>query len=457
MSKPTSINALWDGLAPVIDAWGKQSKDKEQNENHSLASFIKQFVYVEDGDQVCDLNRPAEYKMPCLKVFHNSMANIRLEIPAPTKNEPEKTKYIPISQAWLVAPQRVSALGSQYNPAKKERVYQDDNGYKWVNEFRMPKFKETSEQGELQIFNDHMCYLFPEEVERIWFINWMAFNLQYPETRCKVTPLHIAKAHGTGRGWIVELMALLLGEWNQGKTKMKTLCGEGSAGAFQDYFNKTLLCAIEEVKEGDKRFSISDTIRDLLTEPRLEINLKYGGKQTQNVFTNFFFMSNHPDALVIPVQDRRINVFSGPDTVRNGDYYTQLYNWLKTEGVGQLHAYLTNLDLSDFNWKTSMKTFARTLMIENNRNPTEVLFFELMEKPPYPFMTFQQIISEMRSLSPDHFIDLEEGQITKLLQHNADQLKALKINGYTVRPWMLIKAGNPTNAKIRRSVEQISL
>lgn len=60
--------------------------------------------------------------------------------------------------------------------------------------------------------------------------------------RCKVTPLHISIAHGTGRGWIVELMSKLLGQWNCTKTKMSTLCGEGDGGAFQDYLDKSLFC-----------------------------------------------------------------------------------------------------------------------------------------------------------------------------------------------------------------------
>lgn len=304
--------------------------------------------------------------------------------------------------------------------------------------------------------------LFPVERERQWFIDWIAFNIQYPGRRSKVTPLHISIAHGTGRGWIVELMGKLLGQWNCTKTKMGTLCGEGNGGAFTDFLNKSLFCAVEEVREGGRRFAVSDKTRDLLTENHLEVNVKHGSKRTQPVFTNFFFMSNHPDALVLTDQDRRINVFSGPDKAMDRHYYITLYEWLETEGVAALHQELMRRDLSGFDWQHSMRTPARMQMISNNHTETETLFHELMADPPFPAMTFTQIVREMAKLSEkDAFeTDIDEGQLTKLLQHHAQQAGRIKIggrNGKAVRPWALnADIKQDTNA-IRKAVEKCGL
>ena len=64
-----------------------------------------------------------------------------------------------------------------------------------------------------------MEYIIPIEVEREWFYSWMAFNIQKPGTRCKVTPLLIATDHGTGRGWITKQQpvkdAYQNGKWNR--------------------------------------------------------------------------------------------------------------------------------------------------------------------------------------------------------------------------------------------------
>lgn len=44
-----------------------------------------------------------------------------------------------------------------------------------------------------------------------------------------------------------------------------------------------------------------------------------------------------------------------------------------------------------------------------------------MENRPYPAMNFRQIVREMGKLS-DFDTHIEEGQLTKLLQHHAQQM-----------------------------------
>jgi len=439
--------------AATILSMARVTNDKEQGD--LVGAFLDRYIYVQDGDRVCDINKPSHCCLSRLNEFKNRTANVRHEIPTPTQQDPDKTKLDPVWKTWLVHPRRKSAEGTEYTP-REGRIVTDAYGLDWINEFHMPKFAETDSNSELVVFFDHMTYLFPKPKEKEWFISWMAFNLQYPERRCKVVPLHVSVEHGTGRGWVVELLGKLLGQWNCSRTKMDTLSGECSAGAYQDYLNKSIVCAIEEVKEGNKRFSVSDKIRDRLTEPYLEVNLKYGGKKTQKVFTNFFFMSNHPDALVLTTQDRRINVFENPHKPRSERYYDKLYAWLESDGVTQLYNFLMTRDLSSFNWKRSIDTEARTRMIHNNRTETEVLFWDLMENPHYPVMTFQQIVREMKKLSDkDEFeTNVEQGQLTKLLQHHAERIsKQLKVPGINpVRPWVLVPGADTTNEKMRESI-----
>ncbi|AYB49592.1 hypothetical protein CJJ19_09220 [Candidatus Williamhamiltonella defendens] len=427
---------------------------EEQSKGDLLDAFLKQYVYVQDGDRLCDLNKPPHCSISRFNEFKNRTANIRHEISAPTQQDPDRIKLDPVWKAWLLHPKRRSAEGTVYIP-KRGRVITDDYGLDWINEFHMPEFLATTSRENLAIFFEHMNYMFPKEVEKEWFISWMAFNLQYPERRCKVTPLHVSVAHGTGRGWIVELLKKLLGKWNVKKTKMNVLMGEGNGSGFHDFLHNSLLCAVEEVKEGSKRFSISDRIRDLLTENDLEVNIKYGSQKTQEVYTNFFFMSNHPDALVLTKEDRRINVFFGPDRSRDKAYYKRLYEWLETHGVDQLYHYLMKLDLTDFDWTHSIDTESRARMIENNRTETEVLFWEFMENPLYPAMTFRQIIREMGKLSDKGEFAIDETQLTKLLQHHAQHInKNIKIQGKPIRPWVLIQGLELDNKKIRKSIEE---
>ena len=452
--------------------WAREAR----MEDNPLGEFMDRFVYVADGDSVHDLSGFGHDKPLLLKEFKNMTANIitTIEAGAPTVRDPDRVveKRIPVHTLWLTDPERKTAHGFEYAP-DHDQILTDSEGKKFINTFHLPKFANPCNMIEvngvmrmeeaccnklLGIFFRHMEYIVPVEVEREWFYDWMAFNIQKPGQRCKVTPLLIATDHGTGRGWIVQLMNLLLGSWNSTKTKMGTLNGETGAGQFQDFLNHSLLCCIEEVKDGDKRYGITDTIRDYLTENTLEINLKYGAKTTKRVYTNFFWMSNHADAIVLTEEDRRINVFRTEDKPKGHEYYERLYGWLEcsgssassgttpendtasepdsesgntnnnsdrgdpdsfssffegseaednkffdrggskvSAGVACLWHWLNQRDITGFNRYRSMTNRSRRDMIESNMSELERVFWNVASMPPHPVMTLQEIQDHIMS------------------------------------------------------------
>jgi len=473
-----SLRIRWRGFRPgrggrvttfaTVLHWARQARMADD----PLGEFKDRFVYVADGDAVHDLEGLGHDKSLLLKEFKNMTANIRteVEVRAPLANDPDRVimKEFPVHALWLKDPERKTAQGFEYVPTY-ERTLTDSEGKHYINTFHMPKFanpcKTMVVEGQtrlddaccnrlLAVFFRHMEYIVPVEPEREWFYDWMAFNIQRPGERCKVTPLLIATDHGTGRGWIVQLMGLLLGSWNCSKTKMGTLNGESGAGQYQDFLNNALLCCIEEVKDGDKRYGVTDTIRDYLTENTLEINLKYGAKTTKQIYTNFFWMSNHADAIVLTEEDRRINIFRTEDRPKGSDYYERLYGWLEGDrgadiderapgqtnegmegvangdpnadngvnrdgrgadnrvlqsdkdsddkvydrgglkvsaGVACLWHWLNQRDLTGFNCYRSMTNATRRDMIENNMTEIERVFWNVVRTPPYEVMTLTEI------------------------------------------------------------------
>lgn len=413
-----------------------------------LDRFLARYVFVETGNLVADMAKPPQYCLSKIDEFRNQTANIRHEVPAPTQAEPDKTKIAPVSNAWLVNPDRKSAQGGAYSPYE-ERYYIDAWGNGWINTFYMPEFKDRD--GDISVFIEHMNYLFPCDTERKWFLDWMAFNVQRPGKRSKVTPLHVSVNHGTGRGWVVELLGLLLGRWNCTKTKMDVLSGEGNAGSYQEYLNQSLLCCVEEVKESSKRYGVSDRIRDILTEDELEVNIKFGAKKTQPVHTNFFFMSNHVDALVLTKEDRRVQVLGGPKLVREQAYYDRLYAWLVPGNVGALDAWLRARDISGFDWKRCTDTPGRQRMIAGNQTPTEVAFWDFVADVDRTAITYQGAVRRVQSFMEggDFESIVDEKQILRLLKQYAVQHSQMKIDGKPVRPWLIGSWTNPENEEIR--------
>jgi len=477
-----SCRVRWRGFRPgngrittfaTVLHWARKVRMGED----PLGEFRDRFVYVADGDAVHDLDGLGHDKPLLLKEFKNMTANIRIQVMvrAPIANDPDRRipKEFAVHELWLKDADRKTAYGFAYVPGKPRILWNEERCY--INEFWMPTFanpcktvivdgvKRLDEKccnELLAIFFRHIEYIIPIEAEREWFYSWMAYNIQYPGQRCKVTPLLIATDHGTGRGWIAQLMVALLGGWNCSKTKMGTLNGESGAGQYQDYMNNNLLCSIEEVKDGGKRYGVTDTIRDYLTEKTLEINLKYGLKATKSVYTNFFWMSNHADAIVLTEEDRRINVFRTEDGPKGSEYYERLYGWLEghgrtdsppgasgkpdhgmegmadggpdpdgrdngnngdnnsgvspadqdkdaeiydrgglnvSPGVACLWHWLNQRDLTGFNSYRSMTNASRRDMIENNMTDVERVFWNVVATPPYPVMTLEEIQNHILS------------------------------------------------------------
>ena len=313
----------------------------ERMEDDPLGEFRGRFVYVADGDAVHDLEGYGHDKPLFLKEFRNMTANIRMTIQEsrPLADDPDRVvdKVVPVHSQWMISESRKTAQGFEYVPGG-DKFLQDIQNRVYINTFHMPVFHDPCSDASseciermLGVFFRHMEYIIPVEAEREWFYSWMAFNIQFPGLRCKVTPLLIATDHGTGRGWIVQLMSLLLGTWNCKKTKMAILNGESGASQFQEFMDDSLLCSVEEIRDAKTRYGVTESIRDYLTENTLEINVKYGTKNTKRVFTNFLWMSNHTDAIILKEDDRRINVFKTEAEAKGTDYYERLYRWLEAE------------------------------------------------------------------------------------------------------------------------------
>lgn len=415
-----------------------------------LEHFLARYIFIERKNLVCDLTKPPNMWTTKIEEHKNRVANQRIPVPTPTKNDPDKVTITDAHKLWLRHPDRISAEGERYDPDKPAR-FTDDYGLDWINTFYLPPHTYTIDESRTGLFLKHVDYLINDGVDRDWFLDWLAYNIQYPGKRSMITPLHISLAHGTGRGWVVSLIEALLGKWNCSKVKLQVLVGEGSSGQFQDFFDRSLFCAVDEIRERKNKFEINDQLRDYLTEKRLEVNVKHGTKQTQDIYTNFFFMSNHPDALVITKADRRIYVMNGPHTPKPESYYVALYDYLdNAETVAQIYSLLMRRDLAAFRAKTvAPMNAAKLALVGASQNDTEQLYEELMADLPSQAMSIQQIKARLIQIhGGDPFdVDINESQLVKLLQHGGavnygtvdENGGRFRFRGERVRPWIFDK------------------
>ncbi|EBP0013168.1 bifunctional DNA primase/polymerase [Salmonella enterica] len=404
--------------------------------------FLERFIYVIEGDQVCDLSRPPYQCIMSMSAFKNLMAPYtRLHIGKKGKEE-----HIPASKVWIEHRDKQVAESTGYKPGAGRIIERHDGRFE-INEFYMPEHPNTGDTSKLPGFLNHMHYLVPDAWQREFFIARLGWMVQRPERRCPISILHVATAHGTGRGWVSQLMERVLGPWNCSRTRMNILC----KNEYHDYLYHTLLCTIDEVKENDRRYEVNDKIRDVLTEPRFEVNCKYGKKLTRDIYTGFLFYTNHFDALALPEEDRRIAVLGGPEFAASEEHYTSLYSALNdSDFIAQVYWYLMGVDLSRFNWQRAPETKERQLMIESNKSDVETVLVDILNNPPAPAMTYQQIVN---AILAEAGVDVEINQkhITKLLREKTKRQPTdlVKIDGMGYRFWIFEKNRDFSNEELR--------
>ncbi|KOP31935.1 DNA primase, partial [Xenorhabdus sp. GDc328] len=439
------LNAIEFGVRDFEDLTEQEGAPNFTDINTDMTShFIERFIYVVKGDQVCDLSRPPYRSIMDMKSFKNLMAPF--QFPAMGKGQPT-----PATKRWLEHPKKLVAESTGYHPGKG-RLIQGQDGWLEINEFYLPEHQKVANFTKAEaIFLKHIAYLVPDESQRLFFIARLAWMVQRPERRCPVTVLHISVLHGTGRGWVIQLMESILGHWNCTRAKMDVIC----KNQYHDYLYHSLLCTVDEVKENiEKRYSVNDQLRDLLTEPRFEVNNKYGKKMTMDIFTHFLFFSNHIDAIYLPPEDRRIAVFGGPDFLQGDNYFKQLYQALKDpEFIAQVYWYLMGIDLDAFDWQRAPETEERQLMIDSSRTDADKVLFDLLADPPVAAMTYQQIVSYIvAELGLD--ADINPKRVSGILRSKGlGQAGAIKFEGKTERPWVLVKNRKFSNEQLRTELE----
>ena len=222
----------------------------DETKKSPLDKFVERYVLVEHGNLVCDLKKPPHCAVSRLDEFRNATANVRHLVPAPTKAEPDKEKLQPVHHAWILDRDRKTAQGVKYDPSKSFFFQDEQNRLWWVNEFYMPEFK-TAINSDTSVFHQHLEYLFPVERERQWFIDWIAFNVQYPGRRCKVTPLHISIAHGTGRAGSWNLWANCWGNGIAPKQRWARFAAKAMAAHSPTFWTRACFAPLKKCEKAD--------------------------------------------------------------------------------------------------------------------------------------------------------------------------------------------------------------
>jgi hypothetical protein len=235
---------------------------------------------------------------------------------------------------------------TRFKPALPFQAHVEPDG---VNCYFPPNIDTTP--GDVSRMLNLLRLILPNDRDREIFLSWMAAVVQYPGVKFLWSPV-LQGVEGNGKSIWGDVLYYCIGEdyaWTVEAKKIEA--------SFNSFLKDRIFINVEEMNVFAK-FELMDTLKGLITGKRQAIELK-GVDQTMNpdYCANWFFATNHKDAVTKTKNDRRFAVFfaaqqSRADLVRDGllddAFFPKLYRWLRSEGgFAAMRHYLLNYKISE--------------------------------------------------------------------------------------------------------------
>jgi hypothetical protein len=232
--------------------------------------------------------------------------------------------------------------------------------------------------GDTSKWNEHINYLFQNETDAKQVLDWMAWVLQNPGKKPNHALLIVGKNTGTGKSIIATIFEQLIGVKNTQRPKNSSMGGD-----FNAWLLNCRLCILEEVYQPGKLEKLI-SMRDIITESRVEVNIKGISAFPIDNYVAIMGVSNHPDALPLNKFERRwlvIETFAeSGESGKPYEYYTPLFALARgedTAGLSAIYAELLVRDLTGYSGlDRAPETEARAQMIELSRDDVETWLIE---------------------------------------------------------------------------------
>ena len=346
-----------DKLEPVI----YEDIDRNDPDYYVLRN---RYIYVVDHDMFYDMCRHTFIKPEALgrkyKAYHSGDAG-------------------QIHTQLLSDTDAIRAENVVYLPGKKPLVlYRGDTH---INTWS-PHGSSIPIPGDVSIWIAHMEWLFPDQVEREYLYDWMAFIIQNPGVKVNHSVL-IAGTQRNGKDSAFEPFKMALGEHNTTQISAEEMLEQ-----FTNYLDKTKLLVIHEAENFEKR-NLENKLKPILAAPPHILRIRMFGRgfyETPNVVQGLFF-SNHYVALKISKGDGRYYALWCPQEPQSPEYYGAYWDWMEQDnGFGKVHYWLLNRDVSHFNPKTTApETRYKKDIQDLGMTGTEMILAEMIESRVAPF------------------------------------------------------------------------
>lgn len=221
----------------------------------------------------------------------------------------------------------------------------EEEGRRLVNTFVPVPIDATP--GDVTPFLTHLGKLLPDERDRTILLSYMAAVVQYKGHKFQWAPL-IQGCEGNGKTLFTRCVAHAVGERYTHMPRADEIGEKFNAWLFDKIF-----IGVEDIHVPDHKAEIIEVLKPMITSTRLARRAMQTDQTMHNICANFIFNSNHKNAIKTTLNDRRYCVFftaqqEAIDVKRDGmdgDYFPDLYKWLRTGGYAAVTAFLQAYDI----------------------------------------------------------------------------------------------------------------
>lgn len=239
-----------------------------------------------------------------------------------------------VAREWLTSPLARRYKNTLFRPGYDEIVRTDDGIFK--NEWR----EQPCEPGDVSQFISLTRDLFESTMrdEWDWPIKLLAHKAQNQMHKPPLSIMLIGE-QGSGKSLWAKLVSGAFGRYGTSKS------GADLNQNWNGFIEKSLVATIDDVSARQMRMNI-ETIRNWISESKVERIEKYLKNREVDNFCLFIFTTNHRDAGAFAHDDRRFLVVGSPPRKHGKDHYQPIWDWVNTGKAGSnVYHYLLNYDL----------------------------------------------------------------------------------------------------------------
>lgn len=387
--------------SPSLAKQSKKSRKSSQPLSPSLEAALLNL-----NTRVCYIKSTSEIA----RIHPSDLTKLKIPTMSCRTFANEAFRYLKVGKAyvakeWMEWPERRTVADLVYSPGQER--FTQGNLNTWFPSSLVAK------ESNVTPFTDYLTQMFASDPQhKDWFIASIAYPLQHPGAKLSTASLWWSMQQGNGKSTFGWIMRQLYGLHNSADVDANSI-----GANFNTWAENIQFASIDEMRAMISN-ARADDLKSLVTRPMMTINSKYRTPYETRDTINYFFSSNHPNALHLDPADRRFFVHD-VSAGCSQTFMSSFIQWLREpDSLAGILYYLLHIDLSapiiggdPFSPEPAPfrpgapapRTQSRMQMIEASRDDVDVWlddFIECMEDNAPTLWTTQELYNEYVKVNP---------------------------------------------------------